>query len=428
MFRVAQVKFRTGRPMPDDMVVVRLDKKALVLGAGVAGAILVAIGLALGWSRLGPGDAVAAGANGDQRPTAGIGGKSQGPPSLLLSETQTQAVKVEAVGDHLFPRERQAVGNIDFNEDRSVQVYPPYQGLILQLFAKVGDDVRAGQTLFTIQSPDLIQAESTLIAAAGVLDLTSRALGRARQLYAVQGIAQKDLEQAVSDQQTAEGNLRASRDAVRVFGKSEAEIDWMVQTRRIDPALVVPAPLAGRITARSAAPGDMVQPGTPPAPYAMADLSTIWMLAFVPESDSALYHLGQEVKVSVLAYGDRVFEGKITTLGTTVDPNTHRLMLRVAIADPRHELRPNMLATFVIRTGDPVRATAVPADAVVREPDGTMTVWVTTDKRHFTQRIVTLGLQHGGYDQITDGVKPGEQVATDGAILLDAVYATAASG
>ncbi len=411
--------------VPDVVVVLRLKKKAVVLGAGIAGAILVAVGLALGWSRLGPVDA--ASANEQEKLTAGIGGKSREPPSLLLSATQTKAVKVETVGDHLFPREKQAVGNIDFNEDRSVQVYPPYQGLILQLFAKVGDDVRAGQTLFTIQSPDLIQAESTLIAAAGVLDLTLRALSRARVLYSVQGIAQKDLEQAVSDEQTAEGNLRASRDAVHVFGKSEAEIDWMVKTRRIDPALVVPAPLAGRITARNAAPGDMVQPGTPPAPYAMADLSTIWMLAFVPESDSALYHLGQEVKVSVLAYRDRVFEGKITTLGTTVDPNTHRMMLRAAIEDPRHELRPNMLATFVIRTGDPVRATAVPVDAVVREPDGTMTVWVTSDKRHFTQRIVTLGMQHGGYDQITDGVKQGEQVATDGAILLDAMYA-AASG
>jgi cobalt-zinc-cadmium efflux system membrane fusion protein len=413
--------------MPDEVAVLRLNKKAVVLGAGVAGAILVAIGLSVGWSHLGPVDAAAASPNEEGRPTSDFG-KSAEPPSVLLSETQTKAVKVEAVGDHLFPREKQAVGNIDFNEDRSVQVYPPYQGLILQLFAKIGDDVRAGQTLFTIQSPDLIQAESTLIAAAGVHDLTSRALSRARVLYSVQGIAQKDLEQAVSDQQTAEGNLGASRDAVHVFGKSEADIDRMVKTRRIDPALVVPAPLSGRITARNAAPGDMVQPGAAPAPYAMADLSTIWMLAFVPESDSALYHLGQEVKVSVLAYRERVFEGKITTLGTTVDPNTHRMMLRAAIEDPRHELRPNMLATFVIRTGDPVRATAVPVDAVVREPDGTMTVWVTADRRHFTQRIVTLGLQHGGLDQITGGVKQGEQVATDGAILLDAMYATAVSG
>jgi cobalt-zinc-cadmium efflux system membrane fusion protein len=417
--------------MPDNVIVVRLNKKACVIGAGATGALAVALVLYFGWSGLGSFDAplgtAAANAAAPETPTTNPAAATT-PPSLQLNDTQAAAVKVETVGDHLFPREKQAVGNIDFDQDRNVQVFPPYQGLILQLFAKVGDDVLQGQTLFTIQSPDLIQAESTLIAAAGVLDLTSRALARARQLYTVNGIAQKDLEQAASDQQTAEGNLRAARDAVHVFGKTEEEIDRMVKTRRIDKALVVPAPISGRITARNAAPGDMVQPGTAPAPFSMADLSTIWMLAYVPESDSALYHLGQEVKVSVLAHPGRVFEGKITTLGATVDPNTHRLMTRSAIEDPDHELRPGMFATFVIRTGDPVRATAVPLNAVVREPDGTMTVWVTTDQRQFTQRIVTLGMQHGGYDQILDGVKPGEQVATDGAILLDAMFSGGPSG
>jgi membrane fusion protein, heavy metal efflux system len=408
----------------------RIKRRAAAI-AGVL-ALLVVAGVYFGWSsgvpnnaKFEPAPANAAEAK-ETRPTTG--GARDTTPRLLLSETQIAAIKVGPVGDHLFPREKEAVGNIDFNEDMSVQVFPPYQGLILKLFAKVGDDVQRGETLYTIRSPDLIQAESTLIAAAGVLDLTTRGLARARLLYSVQAIAQKDLEQAASDQQTADGNLKAARDAVAVFGKTETEIDRMVKTRRIDPALVVPAPITGRITARSAAPGDLAQPGTAPAPYTMSDLSTIWMLAYVPESDSALYHLEQEVKVTVLAYPHRIFEGKISTIGATVDPNTHRLMTRSAIQDPNHLLRPGMLATFVIRTGESLRAPAVPENAVVREPDGTMTVWVTTDRRNFTQRIVTLGLQHDGYDQITSGVKEGEQVATDGAILLDAMYSAGASG
>jgi cobalt-zinc-cadmium efflux system membrane fusion protein len=412
--------------MPKDVFVVRVSKKTAVAGAAAMLVIAVAAGVYFGGSRLGAVGATPARAA-DPAAPAPANADPNAPAAVDLTESQAAAIKTETVGTKLFPVEKQAIGNIDFNEDQSVQVYPPYQGLILQLFAKVGDDIREGQTLFTIQSPDLIQAESTLISAAGVLDLTTRALARAKQLFAVQGIAQKDLEQAVSDEQTAEGNLRAARDAVRVFGKTDDEIDRMVKTRRIDPALVVPAPIGGRITARNAAPGDLVQPGTAPAPYAMADLSTIWMLAFVPESDSATYHLGQEVKVSVLAYPGKVFEGKITTIGATVDPNTHRLMTRSAIEDPDHALRPNMFATFVIRTGDPIEAPAVPFDSVVREPDGTMTAWVTTDKRHYTQRIVTLGLQHDGYDQIVDGVRPGEQVATDGAILLDNIAAGGAT-
>ena len=413
--------------MPNDAFVVRLSKKTVIAGVIAIAAIAGGASVYFAGGLLGSMGAPPAKAADSPPPPPAAKPDPNAPPTVELTESQAVAIKTETVADHVFPQEKQAVGNIDFNEDQSVLVYPPYQGLILQLFAKVGDDVRKGQTLFTIQSPDLIQAESTLISAAGVLDLTQRALTRARQLYAVQGIAQKDLEQAVSDEMTAEGNLRAARDAVRVFGKTDDEIDQMVKSRKIDPALVVPAPIAGRITARTAAPGDLVQPGSPPAPYAMADLSIIWMLAFVPESDSPLYHLGQELKVSVLAYPDKVFEGKITTIGTTVDPNTHRLMVRAAIEDPNHALRPNMFATFVITTGDALRAPGVPLDSVVREPDGTMTVWVATDKRHYTQRVVTLGLEHDGFQQIADGLKTGETVATDGAILLDAIAAGGAT-
>jgi cobalt-zinc-cadmium efflux system membrane fusion protein len=101
-----------------------------------------------------------------------------------------------------------------------------------------------------------------------------------------------------------------------------------------------------------------------------------------------------------------------------VDPNTHRMLVRSAIDDPDHELRSGMFATYVIRTGDPVRSLAVPLDGVVREGDGSNTVWVTNDRRKFTQRIVKIGMQSGGYRQILEGLQPGELVATDGAVFL----------
>jgi membrane fusion protein, heavy metal efflux system len=94
--------------------------------------------------------------------------------SVDLSDSQLAAVKVEPIHEREFPVEKEAVGSIDFNEEMSVQVFTPYQGRIISLFASVGDDVKKGQTLFTIDSPDLLQAESTLIAAAGVLELTTR--------------------------------------------------------------------------------------------------------------------------------------------------------------------------------------------------------------------------------------------------------------
>ena len=101
-----------------------------------------------------------------------------------------------------------------------------------------------------------------MIAAAGVLELTTRALTRLKALTRRRAVRQKDLEQAISDQQTAEGALKAARDAVRIFGKTEAEIDMIVKERMADPRLVVPSPISGRITARNAAPGLFVQPGS----------------------------------------------------------------------------------------------------------------------------------------------------------------------
>jgi membrane fusion protein, heavy metal efflux system len=336
-----------------------------------------------------------------------------------LSDAQLGMISIGAVSQRPFPIQTEAVGNIDFNEDMAAQVFPPYQGRIVTLYAKIGDNVTRGQPLLTIESPDLIQAESSLIAAAGVLDLTTHALTRAKQLYEVQGMAEKDLQQAISDQQTAEGALKAARDAVAVFGKSQTQVDHMVKTRTIDPHLVVPSPIAGRITARSAAPGDFVQPGTAPAPYSVADVSRIWMNASVTESDMPMVRKGQHVRVAVMAFPGRVFDGEISTIGATVDPQLHRGLVRAEIDDPKHELLPGMFASFIIVTGAPISGVAVPMDGVVRKGDGTMTVWLATDGHHFTKRTVKVGMQYAGYDQILDGVGSGAQIVTKGAVFLD---------
>ena len=164
---------------------------------------------------------------------------------------------------------------------------------------------------------------------------------------------------------------------MRVFGKTEAEIDKIVEDRKIDPALVVPSPIGGLITARNAAPGLLAQPGNPPPVYVVADMSTMWMLANVAERDAPALRVGQEVSVTVAPLPGRVFKGKIVTVGATVDPNTRRVLVRSEIANPNNELRAGMFANFTITVAPPKTALAVPQEAVVREGDGTMTVWVT---------------------------------------------------
>jgi cobalt-zinc-cadmium efflux system membrane fusion protein len=335
--------------------------------------------------------------------------------SLELSPSQLNAIKIGPVGSYLFPVDEEAVGSIDYDEDLSVQVFPAYQGTIIQVLGELGARVLKDQPLYTIKSPDLIQAESTLIAAAATYVLTSKELARVQGLG---GVAEREKEQAASDEQTAEGALKAARDAVRVFGKTEGEIDQMIASRKIDPALVVRSPISGKITSKNAQPGWLVQPGNLPAPYSVADVKVKWMLANVIESEIPLFHLGEPVQVRVMSYPDRVFKGRVSKIYETVDPNTHRVTIRSEIADPNDELHPGMLANFIIRVHDPVEATALPANGVVRESDGTMTAWVTSDRHHFVQRVIKTGLRKDGQVQILEGLQRGELAVTDGAVFL----------
>jgi cobalt-zinc-cadmium efflux system membrane fusion protein len=392
----------------------RLGKRLVPLGtAAAAAAVLVAVVYWASSAR----SANVAQATPVARPVADSpSGTAQ---TVRLSDAQLGSIKVGSIVDHDFAIQKEAVGSIDFNEDMNVQVFTPYQGRIIQLYADLGDEVKKGQILFTIESPDFIASESNLISAAGALDQTSSALVRAKKLYAVQGIDQNDYETAVANQQAAEGALRAARNAVAIFGKTEAQIDQIVATRQVETALIVKSPITGRVTARNAAPGLLEQPGNEPAPYSVADLSTMWLLANALESDSPDFRVGQEVAVSLIAYPGRVFGAKITAIGAAIDANSRRVTLRSEIKDPQHLLRAGMFASFVIRTGESVRAPALPLNGVVREADGTNSVWVATSDRHqFARRTVRIGLQRDGYDQVLEGLKSGDMVAVDGAIFL----------
>ena len=347
---------------------------------------------------------------------------------VALSDKQAASMKVMAAEQRSFRTLKNAVGSIDFNQNMLVQAFTSNPGRIVDTPLNVGDEVAKGDRLFTIDSPDLLQAESSLLAAAGVLELQTRTLARVRQLLKTGGGAQKDVDQATSDQQTAEGNYKAGRDAVRIFGKTDAEIDRIVADRKVDSILVVPSPISGRIIARNAAPGLFVQPGNAPAPYSLADISTMWMVANVIETDAPAYRIGQPVEVRVPAYPNEVFRGRVTTLGLNIDPNSHRQLVRSVIDDPQHKLRAGMLASFTIETEPPKLSVSVPLDAIVREGDGTMTVWVTSDGRRFDRRTVTIGMEQDGWRQILSGLGAGEKVASTGAIFLSNKFANAATG
>ena len=341
-----------------------------------------------------------------------------GSEEVQLSAQQAKEMDVGPVVGLSFESRRDAIGIIDLNQNVSVQVFSPYQGRIARVDVQAGDDVTAGQVLYTVQIPDLSTAASLLISTSGTLKVANQTLQRAQSLFETQSISLKELQQNTADQQAADASFRAARKTLALFGLTNRDIETVEATRKVDTEMVVRSPFAGRVTARAGSVGQLVQPGTAPAPMMVANLQTLWMVASVPESELASYKLGQPVVVKVAAYPDAEFVGKVTYIADMADPNSHRFVVRADVANSKRLLKPQMLANFNITLGKPTNSVAVPINAVTREGDGSMSVWVTQEGIRFKRRKVHIGLTQGGMVQIIDGLVQGEKIARDKALFL----------
>jgi membrane fusion protein, heavy metal efflux system len=243
-------------------------------------------------------------------------------------------------------------------------------------------------TVFFDEDPNTIQAESTLVGGAAAEQAATNVLARAQALYDTNGVSKAELEQDIATEETDRAALKAARDAVRALGEADDDIDQMIAAGGIE-----------------AAQGIHTLPK--------------WVLANVAESDCSVIQAGQQVKIKLTAFPDEVFNGTISKVYATVDPNTHRMAVRCEVGDPDNKLRVGMLATVIIEVTRPIEATAIPVNGVVRDGDGTMTAWVTTDRQHFTQRIIKTGMREDGEVQILDGLQRGELAVTDGAVFID---------
>jgi len=345
-----------------------------------------------------------------------------GADELQLNPEQTAELKVGPVSSVAFEMQREALGIIDFNQDQSVPVFSPYQGRIGSIAVRAGDDVAKGQLLYTVQIPDIAAAGAALISTAGVLKVTGETLRRAQSLFETQSIPQKELQQNTADQQAADAAYRAARKTLALFGLSNATIDEIEAKRTVDTEMQVRSPFAGRVTARSGAVGQLVQPGNSTAPLTVANMQSLWMIASIPESELASYSTGQAVAVKVQAYPATNFAGKISYISDMADAATHRITVRADVADAKHLLKPQMMASFSITVGAPITSAAVEPNALAREGDGSISAWVTKDGVRFKRRIVTTGLVKNGMVQVLTGLEPGEKIAQDKALFLSNLY------
>jgi len=364
------------------------------------------------------------------------------PNVVTFGEQEGGRVRVEPVQLRSFREERTAVGRIAFNDERTTAIFAPFQGRVVRLIARPGDVIHPGSPLLVIDSPDLVQANADLIAAsqavkkAGTqLSLAERVAKRQQLLFEAGAGAFKDLEQAATDfinaqndLKATEGQLTAARNRLRApFGKNDSEIAKIEATHQVDRVAEILSPIAGTVTARKVSPGQFVRADNTDPMFSVGDLSSMWMIANVAETDIPLIRVGQNVVVQVMAYPREIFRARITYLGASVDPAVHRLTVRAEIPNPENKLKPDMFATFQIMIGGPTRSPSVPGGAVVREGDGTMSVFVTTDRQRLIKRVVKVGLQQDGFVQIVEGLQPGELIATESALFLDNASAAAST-
>jgi len=228
---------------------------------------------------------------------------------------------------------------------------------------------------------------------------------------------QADLQNAEHDVRAAEAVLAATRGRLRVLGKSEAEIAQLERGQGIDRVARVTSPIAGTVITRKVGPGQYVRPDNAEPLFVMADLTTMWVLANVAETDAPLIHVGQSMEVHVLAYPDAIFTARIAYIGAAVDAATRRVNVRCVVDNRDQKLKPEMFATFRIVTNAAEPSPAVPVGALVHEGDAT-SVWVAQPEQGFVRRLVTVGVEQEGYAQIVTGLRLGEQVAAEGSLFL----------
>lgn len=349
---------------------------------------------------------------------------------------QWDALTVEQIAEVSFAAEHATEGKIAVDEDRSTLVYSPYAGRVVKLFAKPGDLVAAGQPLFAVESPDMVQAENDFISALSGMNKAQAALNLAKiveqqnkTLYETKAGPLRDYQQAQAttlaaqnDVHAAQIALEAVRNRMRILGKTDEEITKFRDTGVIDPLTTIYSPIAGTVVQRKVGPGQYVNTtsnnaAASDATFVIGDLSTVWLVAYVRESDARNVKVGQRVRFTVLTYPDRVFGAAINYVATSLDPTTRRLMVRATIDNKEALLRPEMFASVKILTGEEL-SPATPRDSLVYEGSATH-VWVVNDDRSVQKRPIKIGLSHGNMVQVLDGLRAGEKVVSKGTLFVD---------
>lgn len=357
------------------------------------------------------------------------------PGTFRPTKEQWAALKIVPVQTRSFRTEQVTDGNIAVNEDTATPVFSPFSGRVTRVIAKLGDAVKAGDPLMAVEASEFVQGQNDVVAAAAAANSARSQLAlaqanekRQHDLYLARAGALKDWLQSQAELTNAQNALKsaeiaraAARNRLRILGRSDAdlaELEGGADVQHMNPEAVVRAPIPGIVVQRQVGLGQYITSGSATPLYSIGNLSSVWLIANVRETDAPLVRVGQPVEVRVLAYPGRVFRAKITWVAPAIDAATRRLPVRAEIDNRDGALKPMMFATFGIITGADSAGPAVPKSAVVYEGDKAR-VWVALDDGSVAARPIEVARTSNGMVEVASGLAAGEKVVASGTLFID---------
>ncbi|MGZ8219205.1 efflux RND transporter periplasmic adaptor subunit [Methylomagnum sp.] len=331
------------------------------------------------------------------------------PPALAAK------LGVAPVGKAHFADMLRLPGRVALDEHRLARIGPSISGRVAEIKAFIGQPVRKGELLTVINSTELSAAQAVFLKAKTQVGLQRLAVERARRLFAEGIISQATLKEREGALDEAEVEMRAGADQLGVMGMSQDAIRRLSDTGQIDSITPVTSTLTGTVIERHISVGQIAQPAD--YLFTVADLSQVWVVAEAPEQDAHLAEVGGLAEVQIPALPMQKITGKIIYVADTVNPTTRTVTVRMEVKNPDHKIKPEMLASMIIRRPAET-GLAVPARAVVRvgEQDH---VFVRTVPDHFELRPVSLSVEHEGMRRVVEGLTEGQQIVVDGAFHLN---------
>lgn len=329
---------------------------------------------------------------------------------LTPEDQQRAGIKTEALASKLAEDSVSVTATIKPNQDRVAQIAPRVEGRIVRVMANLGDRTRAGQTLATMDSPAIGEAQSTLLQAQSAQRVAQADFKRAESLVADEIIPQRDFLKARGELEKANAEVRARSDKLRLLGGSAGTAG------RAESTFGLMAPFAGTVIQKKATVGELASPATPV--FTIADLSRVWVEANLSEDLLAKVRPGAAATVTVGAYPGERFAGRVTYMASVLDKDSRTVGARIEVFNPDGKLKPEMFANATIITGGQRQLMTVPDEAVLLL-QGQPSVFVAANGA-FEARAIESDGKLSGRTVIKSGIKPGEQVVTSGAYALKA--------